>query len=61
MSVIRRDLREIETQFRATDQIRNIMHANDMRVQAMLWKKSFGSEYPIDNAYYPTISANPAN
>lgn len=47
---------EIETQFRSADQTRNIMHANDLRVNAMLWKKTFGVEYPTDNAYYPTIA-----
>ena len=46
---------ETETQFRSADQTRNIMHANDLRVNAMLWKKAFGIDYPIDNAYYPTI------
>lgn len=47
---------EVETQFRSADQTRNIMHANDMRVEAMLWKKTFGVEYPTANAYYPTIA-----
>jgi hypothetical protein len=47
---------EIETQFRGADQARNLMHANDLRVQAMLWRKTFGIEYPIENSYYPTIA-----
>lgn len=47
---------EVETQFRSADQTRNIMHANDLRVRAMLWKKTFGVEYPTNNAYYPTIA-----
>lgn len=50
------DLIEVETQFRSADQTRNIMHANDMRMQAMLWRKAFNVEYPTDNAYYPTIA-----
>lgn len=47
---------EVETQFRASDQIRNLMHANEMRNTAMLWSKAFGVTFPIDNAYYPTIA-----
>jgi hypothetical protein len=50
------DLCEVETQFRADDQTRNLMHANEMRIDSMLWKRAFGSEYPTDNAYYPTIA-----
>lgn len=53
-------LTEIETQFRASDQVRNLMHANDLRMQSMLWKKAFGQDYPIANAYYPTIARQPA-
>lgn len=49
-------LTEIETQFCASDIVRNLMHANEMRVSAMLWSKLFdGQTYPTDNAYYPTI------
>lgn len=47
---------EIETQFRASDQTRNMSHAADMRVQAMLWEKVYKQRYPTDNAYYPTIA-----
>lgn len=47
---------EIETQFCGNDVVRNLMHANDLRIQAMLWNKTFpGSQLPISNAYYPTI------
>lgn len=56
ISVQRAQLTEIETQFRASDQVRNVMHANDLRVESMLWQKSFGTPYPIGNAYYPTIA-----
>ncbi len=49
-------LKEIETQFCSEDIVRNLMHANDMRIQSMLWTKSFaGTALPTDNAYYPTI------
>jgi hypothetical protein len=47
---------EIETQFCAADTIRNLMHANDLRVESLLWAKTFtGQDYPITNAYYPRI------
>lgn len=56
LAQMRSSLVEIETQFRATDQVRNVIHANDLRVQSMLWRKSFGQDYPIGNAYYPSIA-----
>ena len=46
---------EIETQFCAQDVVRNLMHANDLRNVSLLWEKQFGTPYPINNAYYPTI------
>jgi hypothetical protein len=53
---------EIETQFCATDIVRNLMHANDMRIQSMLWAKAYpGSVLPTDNAYYPTICNRKSN
>lgn len=48
-------LDEIETQFCASDIVRNLMHANDMRTSAMLWEKAFGTRLPTDNAYYPRV------
>jgi hypothetical protein len=46
---------EIETQFCSQDIVRNLMHAGDMRNISLLWEKVFGTRYPTDNAYYPTI------
>lgn len=47
---------EIETQFCGNDHLRNLMHANDMRIQAMLWQKVFpDSTLTTDNAYYPMV------
>ncbi len=46
---------EIETQFCAQDIVRNLMHANDLRTQSLLWDKVFAAHLPTDNAYYPTI------
>jgi flagellin-like hook-associated protein FlgL len=47
---------EIETQFCAADTMRNLMHANDLRIESLLWAKTFAGEtYPIGNAYYPRI------
>lgn len=47
---------EVETQFKSADQTRNIMHANELRIDSMLWQKTFRSTFPTDNAYYPTIA-----
>jgi hypothetical protein len=53
---LRTQLAEVETQFCDGDIVRNLMHAHDMRLQAMLWQKTFpGSTLPTDNAFYPTI------
>jgi len=48
-------LTEIETQFCAADSERNLMHAYDLRILAMLWHKTFAMVYPTDNAYYPRV------
>jgi hypothetical protein len=48
-------LSEIETQFCASDIVRNLMHANDLRQVSLLWQKVFNVPYPTNNAYYPTI------
>lgn len=52
---------EIETQFCAADIMRNLTHAQDMRLTAMLWARSFdgGMTLPTDNAYYPVICNRP--
>lgn len=47
---------ETETQFKSADQTRNVMHANELRIDAMLWQKTFRATFPTDNAYYPTIA-----
>lgn len=55
-SIIETSLQEIETQFCGADNMRNLMHATDLRVFSMLWEKTFpGSRYPTDNAFYPTV------
>jgi hypothetical protein len=47
---------EVETQFCDTGNVLNLMHANDMRIQAVLWQKAFtGTSLPTDNAFYPTL------
>lgn len=53
-------LSEVETQFCAADTARNLTHANDLRNYALIYKQVFGSDYPIGNAYYPTICNRPA-
>lgn len=49
-------LKEIETQFNASDQVHNLQHATAIRNIAMLWEKSFGSHFPSEVQYYPNIS-----
>jgi len=49
------DLIEIETQFCASDSIRNQITAWDLRIFAVLWKKTFGDVLPTDNAFYGQI------
>lgn len=47
---------EVETQFCSSDYMRNLMHAYDLRMFAMLWHKVYvGETFPTDNAYYPRI------
>lgn len=55
---IQEKLLEIETQFCAGDIVRNLFHANDLRVMAMMWTKTMGGTLPTDNAYYPTMCNN---
>jgi transcriptional regulator of met regulon len=56
LSVLDARMVEIETQFCARDIISNLMHANDLRMLSMLWKKTFdGSTYPTDNTFYPKV------
>jgi hypothetical protein len=47
---------EVETQFCGSDVVRNLMHANDLRLFSMLWHKAFpDTTLPTDNAFYPKI------
>ena len=46
---------EIETQFRAQDQINNIHLADEKRSLSILWPKVFGEPYPSE-VYYPQIA-----
>jgi flagellar biogenesis protein FliO len=47
---------EIETQFCASDIVRNLMHAQDSRTIAILWHKAFPeTTMPTDNTFYPRI------
>jgi hypothetical protein len=52
---LQRDLVEIETQFCAEDAMRNLTHAQDLRIFSMLWIKTMGFEMQTGNAYYPQI------
>jgi hypothetical protein len=57
---IKMALREIETQFRASDDMANLQHAHDQRDFAVLWLKVYGTSYPLDNSYYPHVG-QPSN
>ena len=48
-------LLEVETQFRAEDQIQNLHTANNQRFFSLLWQKTFGSPFP-EITYYPSVS-----
>lgn len=55
-AVMAAKLVEIETQFCASDIVRNLMHAQDMRITSLMWsKQNPGQKMPTDNAYYPRI------
>lgn len=54
--------KEIETQFCGTGNIINLMHANDMRIQSLLWQKSYaGITLPTDNPFYPVLCNRNSN
>lgn len=56
ISALSAKLVEVETQFCASDIIRNLMHAQDMRTTSIMWTKLFtNSVLPTDNSYYPSI------
>lgn len=54
-AVLNARLVEIETQFCASDIVRNLIHAEDMRNNSMLWAKAYGEHMPTDNSFYPSI------
>lgn len=55
-SVIEARMAEVETQFCSRDIISNLMHATDLRMMSMLWRKVFiGSVFPTDNSFYPKV------
>lgn len=49
-------LTEVETQFRASDQVRNLQDANQWRIISLIFEKSFKQKFPSDIQYYPNIS-----
>jgi hypothetical protein len=54
--IVAAKLVEVETQFCGSDVVRNLMHANDLRIFSILWRKAFpDSTLPTDNSYYPKI------
>jgi hypothetical protein len=55
LNSMRRDFIEIETQFCEEDNVRNVTHAGDLRLMAVLFEKLFGTPYPVANAFYGRI------
>lgn len=47
---------EVETQFRTEDQMRNVQWAEQRRILALLWEKEFGSRYPTEVQFYPSVA-----
>lgn len=55
--VITAKLTEVETQFSASDEIRNLQFADIKRTEAILWNSQHGvNEYPSGPYYFPHIS-----
>jgi hypothetical protein len=55
-AAITQKLTEVETQFCASDIVRNLLHANELRLFSLLWAKIYPGEHmPTDNAYYPRV------
>lgn len=48
-------LQEIETQFKAADDFRNINLAQQSRVNALMWRQAYGVDFPQE-LYYPAIA-----
>lgn len=46
---------EIETQFRASDEFRNVNLAGQMRFNSLMWQQIFGVPFPME-VYFPSIS-----
>lgn len=56
--VLSAKLVEVETQFKAADQSRNVQFANQLRWDSLLWEKAFGTRFPSEVAFYPNISSD---
>ncbi len=55
ISETRATITEIESQFKAADEYRNINLAGQMRTNALLWQRIYGEPYPTE-VYFPSIS-----
>jgi len=53
------DLIEVESQFCASDAVRNLTHASDLRFMSLLWQKVFAQNLETGNAFYPQIGRCP--
>lgn len=60
--VITASLKEVETQFSASDEVRNLQFADIKRTEALLWNLSNGlKEYPTAPYYFPHVSNREGN
>lgn len=48
-------LTEVETQFKAADDYRNINLTSQMRLNSLMWQKAYGEPFPSE-MYFPSIS-----
>ena len=48
-------LREIETQFCAEDDLRNVEESEQLRFRQMIMKKVFEAEYVVANSVFPVV------
>lgn len=59
LAVLQSRLVEIETQFRAEDQLMNVHLADEKRTFSLLWPRVFsGEQYPAQ-VYFPQIARDP--
>lgn len=54
-ATIKRDLIEVEGQFCASDNMRNLTQSSNIRLLAAIWEKTFGQQLQTAGAFYPDV------